>query len=108
MNRRDLILLGTSRTARSVELSCERLYMQFCDSQLDGTTQKLFERLEMEMRGVEELRLVDSAWLAREDLRQWLEPLLVSVRARGGRVTFLRAPALDRVGLTRRSRPSRT
>jgi len=108
LNRRDLILLGTSRTARSVELSCERLYMQFCDSQLDGTTQKLFERLEMEMRGIEELRLADSAWLAREDLRQWLEPLLVSVRARGGRVTFLRAPALDRVGLTRRSRPSRT
>jgi len=108
LNRRDLILLGTSRTARSVELSCERLYMQFCDSQLDGTAQKLFERLEMETRGVGELRLADSAWLAREDLRQWLEPLLVSVRARGGRVTFLRAPALDRVGLTRRSRPSRT
>jgi hypothetical protein len=62
--------------------------MQFCDSQLDDTTQKLFERLEGELRGVDELRLADSTWLAREDLRHWLEPILVSVRARGGRVTF--------------------
>jgi hypothetical protein len=92
MNRRDLILLGTNRKARPAELSCERLYMQFCDSQLDDTRQELFARLEAELQDVGELRLVDSAWLAREDLRQWLEPLLVSVRARGGRVAFLRAP----------------
>jgi hypothetical protein len=81
-----------------VELSCERLYMQFCDSQLDDTSQKLFERLEGEFREVGELRLVDSTWLAREDLGQWLEPLLVSIRSRGGRVTFLPAPASDRTG----------
>ena len=72
--------------------------MQFCDSQLDGTRQKLFERLEGELRGVDELCLVDSSWLAREDLNQWLEPLLVSVRARGGRVKFSRAPGSDRLG----------
>lgn len=66
--------------------------MQFCDSQLDDTRQELFERLEAELQGVTELRLVDSAWLGREDLRQWLEPLLASVRSRGGRVTFLRGP----------------
>jgi hypothetical protein len=98
LNRRDLILLGTNRKVRVLELSCERLYMQFCDSQLDGTRQKLFERLEGELRGVDELRLVDSSWLAREDLNQWLEPLLVSVRARGGRVKFSRAPRSDRTG----------
>jgi len=86
---------------RSVELSCEQLYMQFCDSQLDDTTQKLFERLEGELRRVDELRLADSTWLAREDLRQWLEPLLASVRARGGRVTFLQAAASDRTGFRR-------
>src|SRR5438270_766204 len=45
-----------------VELSCERLYMQFCDSQLDDTRQKLFERLEGELQGVGELRLVNSRW----------------------------------------------
>jgi hypothetical protein len=88
LNRRDLILLGTNRKARSVELSCERLYMQFSDSQLDESAQKLFARLELELREVDELRLVDSTWLVREDLKQWLEPLLASLRSRGSRVTF--------------------
>jgi hypothetical protein len=87
MNRRDVLTLGINRKARSVELSCERLYMKFCDSRLDNTTQELFERLEAELRHVDYLVLVDTAWLASEDLRQRLEPLLVSVRARGGRVT---------------------
>ena len=45
LNRRDLLLLGISRKTRSIELSCERLYMKFCDSHLDNTTQELFERL---------------------------------------------------------------
>jgi hypothetical protein len=65
--------------------------MRYRDSHLDDTTQALFERLEGELRDVDELRLLDSAWLVREDLRQRLEPLLDSVRARGGRVEFLRA-----------------
>ena len=87
LNRRDLLLLGIDRRSRSVELSCERLYMKFCDSQLDNSTSELFERLKVELRDVDDLRLVDTAWLTRQDLRDWLEPLLISVRARGGRVT---------------------
>jgi hypothetical protein len=87
LNRRDLLLLRVNRKARSVELSCERLYMKYCDSHLDNTTQELFERLEVELRGVDNLLLVDTAWLTCQDLRQRLEPLLVSVRARGGQVT---------------------
>jgi hypothetical protein len=87
MNRRDLLMLGINRKVRSVELSCERLYMKFCDSRLDNTTQDLFERLEVELRGVDSLVLMDTAWLASQDLRQRLEPLLVSIRARGGQVT---------------------
>jgi len=87
LNRRDLLLLGINRRIRSVELSCERLYMKYCDSRLDNTTQELFERLEVELRGVDNLLLVDTAWLACQDLSERLEPLLVSVRARGGRVT---------------------
>jgi hypothetical protein len=55
---------------RSVELSCERLDVKFCDSHLDNTTQELFERLEVELRGVDNLLLVDTAWLACQDLRQ--------------------------------------
>ena len=48
LNRRALLLLGIDRRNRSVELSCERLYMKFCDSHLDISTLELFERLEIE------------------------------------------------------------
>ena len=88
LNRRDLLLLGISRRTRSIELSCERLYMKYCDSQLDNSTQELFERLEFELRSVDNLRLVDTNWLTCDGFRDRLEPLLISVRARGGRVTY--------------------
>ncbi len=86
LNRRDLLLLGINRRQRSVELSCEWLYMKYCDSQLDNSTQDLFDRLEFELRGVDTIRLVDAAWLTRQDFKDWLEPILISVRARGGRI----------------------
>lgn len=86
MNRRELLTFGIHRRPRSVELSCERLYMKFCDSRLDDSTQELFDRLEVELRGIEDLLLVDTSWLSSQELRQRLEPLLVSVRARGGQV----------------------
>ncbi|MBZ5643090.1 MAG: hypothetical protein LAO19_10050 [Acidobacteriia bacterium] len=87
MNRRELLLLAVNRRTRSVELSCERLYMNYCDSQLDNTTQEFFERLESELRVVDDLHLMDTAWLASAEFRERLEPLLNSIRARGGRVT---------------------
>jgi hypothetical protein len=87
LNRRELLLLGINRRNRSVELSCERLYMKFCDSQLDNSTHELFERLEIELRGIDDLRLVDTAWLTSQKFRERLDPLLISVQARGGRVT---------------------
>jgi hypothetical protein len=86
MNRRELLLFGINRRAQPVELSCERLYMKFCDSRLDGTTQELFERLGAELKGVESLRLVDTAWLASPELKQQLEPVLASIRDRGGKI----------------------
>jgi len=88
LNRRDLLLLGISRRTRSIELSCERLYMKYCDSQLDNSTQELFERLEHELRTVDNLRLVDTNWLACQGFGDRLEELLISVRVRGGRVTY--------------------
>ena len=96
LNRRELLSLGINRKSRSIELSCERLYMKYCDSNLDNNTQELFERLEVELRGVDNLRLVDTAWLTCQDFRQRLEPILVSVRARGGRVTHSCEPAKSR------------
>jgi hypothetical protein len=88
LNRRDLLLLGINRRIRSVELSCERLYMKYCDSQLDNSTEELFDRLEFELRSVDNLRLVDTNWLACQGLGDRLEPLLISIRARGGRVIY--------------------
>jgi hypothetical protein len=96
LNRRDLLFFGTNRRVRTTEVSCERLYMQFCDSQLNNTTQQLLERLETELHQVDELRLLDSGWLVREDLRQWVEPLLKSVKAHGGRIEFVRTLEADR------------
>ena len=87
LNRRDLLLLGINRRERSVELSCEWLYMKYCDTQLDNSTQDLFDRLEFELRKIDTVRLVDTAWLTRQDFRVRLEPILASVKARGGRVT---------------------
>jgi hypothetical protein len=87
VNRRELLLLGINRRTRSVELSCERLYMKFCDSQLDNSTADLFERLALELKAVDHLRLCDTAWLASREFSDQLEPLLISIRARGGRVT---------------------
>lgn len=66
--------------------------MKFCDSQLDNSTHELFERLEMELQGVDDLRLVDTAWLTSQVFRDRLEPILISVQARGGRVTHAREP----------------
>jgi hypothetical protein len=86
LNRRELFTLGLKRS-RSLELSCERLYMQYCDANLENTTSELFERLEVELRGIHDLRLVDTAFLASQDFRKYLDPVLESVRARGGRIT---------------------
>jgi hypothetical protein len=61
--------------------------MKYCDTQLDNSTQDLFDRLEFELRGVDTIRLLDTAWLTRQDFRDWLDPILTSVRARGGQVT---------------------
>lgn len=87
LNRRDLLLLGINRRQRSLELSCEWLYMKYCDAQLDNSTQDLFERLQSELRNVNTIHLFDAAWLTREDFNDWLAPIFESVRARGGRIT---------------------
>jgi hypothetical protein len=86
INRRDLLLLGINRRQRSVDLSCEWLYMKYCDAQLDNYTQDLFNRLESELRAVDTIRLLDTAWLARQDFKEWFDPILAAVRARSGRI----------------------
>src|SRR2546423_12025166 len=84
MNRRDFLLLRAE--GRSTVLSCERLYMRFLDSQLDGTTSALFENLARDLRRVNAVRLVDPSWLSRDELRAELELVLDAFQRRGGRV----------------------
>lgn len=62
--------------------------MKYCDSQLDNSTQELFERLESELREVDHLVLVNTSWLGSEPFREQLEPLLHSIRARGGKISY--------------------
>jgi hypothetical protein len=69
-------------------LSCEPLFMRFLDSQLDGTTAQLFENLAADLRKVSAVRLADTTWLARGDLKERLDPVLDAFRAAGGRVTL--------------------
>jgi hypothetical protein len=84
MNRRDFLLLRAD--GRSTVLSCERLYMRFLDSQLDGTTGELFDHLARDLRRVNAVRLIDRSWLSRDELRSRLEPILDAFQERGGRV----------------------
>lgn len=60
--------------------------MKFLDAELDSSTSDFFARLEHDLRQLEEIRLVDSSWLTRNDLVERLGPVLDAFRARGGRV----------------------
>ncbi|HET6143308.1 MAG TPA: hypothetical protein VFE02_07340 [Candidatus Acidoferrales bacterium] len=86
LNRRDLLLLGINRRQRSVDVSCEWLYMKYSDTLLDNTTHDLFDRLQSELRSVETIRLMDSSWLTRQDFKEWLDPIFAGLRARGARI----------------------
>ena len=83
MNRRDFLTLRTDQPAR---LSCERLYMRYVDSQIDGTTPQLFDHLAGDLRGVKALCLTETSWLARADLKVQLDAVLDAFKAAGGRI----------------------
>jgi hypothetical protein len=84
VERRDFLFL---RAGRPAVLSCEPLFMRFLDSQLDGTTAQLFENLAGDLRKVTAVRLTDTSWLAREDLKIQLDAVLAAFRSAGGTVT---------------------
>jgi hypothetical protein len=111
MNRRDFLLLRKDTRQREFELSCDRLYMQCLDTGLSGlqpedeadpaetspwggepparfagrSREQLFEALDLELRKVEVLKVVNSQWLVGE-LRHDFDRLMVGFCARGGRV----------------------
>jgi hypothetical protein len=83
IERRDFLFL---RLGEPAVLSCEQLYMRYLDSQMDGTTAQLFDNLAADLRGVSAVRLTDTTWLARADLKAALEPVLAAFQAAGGRL----------------------
>jgi hypothetical protein len=86
LNRRDFLLLRLDAQRNVMELSCERLMMRYVDAKVSHTTQELFARLDRELQSVREVRLVEAAWLGREDFASELERVLRAFRGRGGRV----------------------
>ena len=76
MNRREFLLLRTDGAAHAAELSCERLYMRYLDSQIDDSTAAFFAGLSAELRKVTTLRLTDTSWLACGDLKDRLDAIL--------------------------------
>jgi hypothetical protein len=85
VERRDFLFL---RAGQPAILSCEPLFMRFLDSQIDDTTPQLFENLAADLRKVNAVRLTDTTWLARADLKQQLDEVLDAFRATGGTVTL--------------------
>jgi hypothetical protein len=88
ITRRDLLLVRRGGP-RVFDLSGERLYIQYVDSRVHGTTAGLFEALATELREVDELRVSQSAWLAGPDVSAPLDRVLTAFRARGGRISIL-------------------
>ena len=108
MNRRDFLLFRTAGSEKTVELSCERLYMHYRDAQIgelppdpDGSTTANHPRgsdgnpapavrgLASDLAHADVLRVTHAEWLAAaDDFRHEVERLAAAVRARGGRVEF--------------------
>jgi len=85
VERRDFLFL---RAGQPAVLSCEPLFMRFLDSQMDSTTTQLFENLAADLRKVTAVRLTDTSWLARAELKAQLDTVLEAFRAAGGTVTL--------------------
>jgi len=113
MNRRQFLRLTVKGRERVLELSCERLYMQWVDARAglgmdepssesephapdwDGeppldiivpSTEELFAELERRLSDAHVLKVVGREWLAGEDFRSEVESHIEAFRRRGGRV----------------------
>ena len=108
MNRRDFLLFKTEGRTKTVELSCERLYMLYVDTRntpdaeppevYDGepparfeirSARQLFDDISRDLDGVDILRITHTEWLAEEEFRREMTALVDAVRGRGGRVEML-------------------
>jgi hypothetical protein len=83
MPRRDFLLL---RAGQPAVLSCEQLFMRYLDAQMSGTTTELFAALADDLRAAKSVRIADTSWLSREDLKREVDRVLASFTAAGGRI----------------------
>lgn len=88
MNRRDFLRLH-NRGPQILELSCEKLYMRYLDSQTDGTRELFLRRTREEIRRSHRVRIKDAFWLRQGDLGKALEPLLEEFQAGGGQIEYV-------------------
>lgn len=105
MNRRDFLLFKTEGRRKTVELSCERLYMLYVDTRntldaeprevYDGepparftlrSARQLFDDISRDLDGVDILRVMHTEWLADGDFKREVETLIAAIQSRGGRV----------------------
>jgi hypothetical protein len=105
MKRRDFLMFRTEGRTKTVELSCERLYMLYVDTrnrpgpepadEYEGepparfalrTARQLFDDLARDLRDADVLRVTHTEWLAEEEFTREVTALAEAVRARGGRV----------------------
>ena len=79
MHRREFLL----PKARVLELSCERLFIQFADAQTDGRLPEFLDGVKRQLDAADTVRLTAHEWLAREDFREHISPLLRARRLLG-------------------------
>ena len=109
MNRRDFLLFRTDGRTKTVELSCERLYMRYVDARRapegdavdvvdEGepparfdrrSVRQLFDDIAHDMRDVDLLRITQTECLAEDEFRREVTALADAVRRNGGRVEML-------------------
>ena len=87
MNRRDFFRVSVGQK-HVLDVDCERLYMQFVDSEAEGTSEELLTRFSDELLRASEVRLHQHAWVAYSELQGAVSALLERFRSRGGLVEY--------------------
>lgn len=115
MNRRDFLLFRTDGTKRTVELSCQKLfvhYLDICSGFAQGTPEagllngiewwagepplavattapdEFFRKVQSDVLVADKLRIVDMEWMTQDEFRIRVETLIAAFRAAGGEIIY--------------------
>jgi len=75
VTRRDFLNWST-RPRGTVVVSCEKLYMKYVDAHAAGELARFLRDIEQALAGAAGVEITGHEWLAREDFRRHVEPLL--------------------------------